>query len=201
LEEQLDLSSIKAERAKRVSQLGQVNSQIDSSPLVRGRRLDDNFTLAMNEFSLGRSNWLLSLFDYLCVRIDETGRRTSRIGEGKVCADISVSDTVVYRQHSIAAWYFSDSAAGGKLTKKHHSKEFTASNILTSFQNPDPLHFGSKLSNQLKGEAGASEEASSEIVKSDEAVASFTEVIEGGGGGTTVTWLTRPALERFLHRH
>jgi hypothetical protein len=202
LEEQLDLSSIKAERAKRVSQRGQVNSQIDSSPLVRGRRLDDNVTLAMTEFALARSNWMLSLFDYLCVRIDETGRRTSRIGEGKVCADISVPDTVVYRQHSIAAWYFSDSAAGGKMTKKQHSKEFTAYNILTSFQSPDPLHLGSKLSNQLKGEAGASEEASSsEIVKSDEAVASFTEVIEGGGGGTTVTWLTRPALERFLHRH
>ena len=94
-----------------------------------------------------------------------------------MCADISVPDTVVYHHHSIAAWYFSDSAAGGKLTKKQHSKEFTASNILTSFQSPDPLHLGSKFSNQLKGEAAASEEASSEIVKSDEAVASFTEVI------------------------
>ena len=62
------------------------------------------------------------------------------------------------------------------------------SNILTSFQSPDPLHLGSNLSNQLKGEEGVSEEeSSSEIVKSDETVSSFTEVMEGGGGGTTVT--------------
>jgi len=42
-----------------------------------------------------------------------------------------------------------------KTCVRNREKGFTASNILTSFQSPDPLHLGSKLSNQLKGETGA----------------------------------------------
>jgi len=53
----------------------------DSNPAVRGRRLDDNVTLPMNALSLAKTQWLLVLNDFLCVRTDEDGRRTSKIGE------------------------------------------------------------------------------------------------------------------------
>jgi hypothetical protein len=35
----------------------------------------------MNALSLAKTQWLLVLFDFLCVRTDEDGRRTSKIGE------------------------------------------------------------------------------------------------------------------------
>ena len=41
----------------------------------------------------------------------------------EVCKNICMADTVIYRQHSINAWYFSDST--GKINKKQHTKEFT----------------------------------------------------------------------------
>jgi hypothetical protein len=87
LQEQEDLSSIKIERA--LKRRTNPHSQTDEAgPVVRGRRLDDNVTLPMNAFSLAKTTWLLALFDYLCVRTDPDGRRTSKIGEGEVSREI-----------------------------------------------------------------------------------------------------------------
>jgi len=50
--------------------------------------MDDNVTLPMNAFSIAKTHWLLALFDYLCVRTDPDGRRTSKIGEGSLHCNI-----------------------------------------------------------------------------------------------------------------
>ena len=197
LTEQEMLANIRAERDRKQRAASNTTSDTsDANPAVRGRRLDDNVTLPMNAMSLAKTQWLLVLFDYLCVRTDDDGRRTSKIGEGAVCRDIMLPETVIYRQHAIAAWHFSD--AKGKMSKKQHTKEFTPSNILNAFLRPDRLHQGSKqASDQAAAQAGAGEGANW-AVDSEEPVGFFVELTSGGGH--TVTWLSRAGLQGFLKR-
>lgn len=201
LKEQELLANIRAARAQK----GKTASR-DTHPAIRGRRIDDNLTLPMNVFSLGKTQWLLCLFDYLCVRTDDDGRRTSKIGEGSVCRDISIPDTVIYRQHSISGWFYSDSA--GKINMKQHTKEFTPSNILSTFLSADRLHQGSKLAGEHAAQAEADPEAAAAPVRSDEAVAYFVELAGGPGSwrpdnppGNKISYFTAEALEAFLKRH
>ena len=205
LNEQELLADIRASRASKAK--AAPHGSGDTGPAIRGRRIDDNLTLPMNIFSLGKTQWLLSLFDYLCVRTDDDGRRTSKIGEGSVCRDISIPDTVVYRQHSISAWYFSDST--GKINMKQHTKEFTTANILASFLGPDKLHQGSKLASENAALAEADQEvATARHMKSDEAVAYFVELAGGPGSwrpdnppGNRISYFTASDLKQFLQRH
>ena len=201
LKEQELLANIHAARAQKGK-----SASADTHPAIRGRRIDDNLTLPMNVSALSKTMWLLSLFDYLCVRTDDDGRRTSKIGEGSVCRDISIPDTVVYRQHSISGWFYSDSA--GKINMKQHTKEFTTSNILSTFLGPNKLHQGGKLASEHAAQAEADQEAAAQPVKSDEAVAYFVALAGGPGSwrpdnppGNQISYFTAEALEAFLKRH
>lgn len=217
------LADIKAARAAKEQRM-QVSAQptpAESGPSVRGRRLDDNVTLPMNTSSLAKTQWLLALFDYLCVRIDDDGKRTSKIGEGSVCRNVSIPDTVIFRQGSVSGWYFSDK--DGKISKKQHTKEFTASNILSVFSNADALHLGAKLARKeaasLMGEGEVQDEDAKMqppffLPKNDEPVAylvqlgepqasssSASSAAQAATNTSSVRWLSRSALEEFLRGH
>ena len=190
-QEQEMLGQIQESRRRASKGQRNLSSSDGNAPAVRGRRLDDNVTLPMNDFSIAKTQWILTLFDYLCVRVDGQGRRTTKIGEGQVCEGIIIPDTVIYRQNTIDAWYFTDST--GRLNKKQHTKEFSTSNILSVFLAKDRLHTGSS-----KDTAGFEGSLASDDSK--EPVAYLIELSEEKKT-ETYRWMDRSSLELFLRSH
>uniref|UniRef100_A0A7S0DVZ5 Calmodulin n=1 Tax=Hanusia phi TaxID=3032 RepID=A0A7S0DVZ5_9CRYP len=190
-QEQEMLGQIQESRRRASKGQRSISSSDGNAPAVRGRRLDDNVTLPMNDFSIAKTPWILTLFDYLCVRVDQQGRRTTKIGEGQVCEGIIIPDTIIYRQNTIDAWYFTDSS--GRLSKKQHTKEFSASNILSVFLARDRLHCGSS-----RESGGFESSTAGEEVK--EPVAYFIELSEDKRT-ETYRWMDRSSLELFVRSH